>query len=123
MVLIQSIEPEAADAPRAVRRCNLAAYPAVAGRADSAPCTVLTLGIGRDFSAEAELAGRHGCHGWAVDPLVRRQPEPATGRLAFLRMPFVRVPAGFHDGRSLVRAAGPSVNATMSPTAPPVSTP
>ena len=85
------------------RSCNLAAYPPAAA---DPPCAALSLGVGRDFAAEAELAARHGCAAWVVDPLVRRRPEPAAGRLNFLRLPFVTGARGFHDGRALVRRAG-----------------
>ena len=85
------------------RSCNLAAYPPAAA---DPPCAALSLGAGRDFAAEAELAARHGCAAWVVDPLVRRRPEPAAGRLNFLRLPFVTGARGFHDGRALVRRAG-----------------
>ncbi|KAK9835012.1 hypothetical protein WJX81_004034 [Elliptochloris bilobata] len=81
--------------------CNLAAYPPAAE--GGAPCAALLLGIGREFAAEAELAARHGCAAWVVDPLVRRRPEPAAGRLSFLRLPFVAAAGGFHDGRALVK--------------------
>ena len=85
------------------RSCNLAAYPPAAA---GSPCAALSLGVGREFAAEAELAARHGCAAWVVDPLVRRRPEPAAGRLNFLRLPFVTGARGFHDGRGLVRRAG-----------------
>ena len=83
--------------------CNLAAYPPAAA---DPPCAALSLGIGREFAAEAEMAARHGCAAWVVDPLVRRRPEPAAaGRLSFLRLPFVAGARGFHNGRGLVRRA------------------
>ena len=87
------------------RSCNLATYPPMAAEP---PCAALSLGVGRDFAAEAELAARHGCTAWIINPLVRRRPEPAaSGRLNFLRLPFVASVRRFHDGWGLVR--GPAV--------------